>query len=529
MPDAAPLQNILSQANGPPAGANTGGDSDALVQQLLQKLGQSSDTLRSNIVPFRKRQQEIEGQISDIQPPPAPTLTPVPTQAPDPQVTDPLKAMSSPMMMMALLGGALTGAPITAALKNGEGFLKGIQAGDQEATKNHLDEFNANLKAANDANSAALEKYRAAFESKKFDMDKLTSELRSIASETGDEMTMHQIETGDIGEAFKLLDARQKNQDRLTQLHNDFQDRIYGTKPMQVMVTGPDGKSSPQTVTYGVGGFFDAATHQPVTGTVGFPSEQYGKNPKGAAFSKWMEEHAADNGGQGPTAAEQEAFIQSSGGAGRGGALQGIYANRIILSGNEAAKDLANVVQLPTTASTGWFGGRTQGPGILDAGREVLTNKMTSQEAQAYNVMSAGFQRSLAAIEAAGLAPRGGLTQQMDAVIFKEGDTNLTKLYKLAQTRQIVEAGLEVIGADPTTKPELKDKISEILGKVRQSVPFTTSDLINLQKAQEANPQTTLKDIMPKVKAPPKAGDVEDGYRFKGGDPSKQENWEKAQ
>ncbi|MBF9666383.1 hypothetical protein IAI38_11655, partial [Streptococcus pseudopneumoniae] len=81
--------------------------------------------------------------------------------------------------------------------------------------------------------------------------------------------------------------------------------------------------------------------------------------------------------------------------------------------------------------------------GILDATKEVLANKLTSQEVQSYNVMSTGFQRALASIEAAGLMPTGQLTHQMDAVIFKEGDTNFTKLQKLAQTRQIVEEGLE--------------------------------------------------------------------------------------
>lgn len=178
------------------------------------------------------------------------------------------------------------------------------------------------------------------------------------------------------------------------------------------------------------------------------------------------------------------------------GGRESVYVARMILGGNQAAKDLANVVQLPLTASTGFFGGRKQGSGLLDAGKEVLANTVTGQEAQSYNAMATGFQRSLAQIESAGLMPSGSLTHQMDAVLFKEGDTNLTKMHKLAQTRQIVEAGMEVIESNPRVSPEEKVKTKNILESIRKSVPFTHSDLIKLQVMQETNPSATLKDVL---------------------------------
>lgn len=178
------------------------------------------------------------------------------------------------------------------------------------------------------------------------------------------------------------------------------------------------------------------------------------------------------------------------------GGRESVYIQRMMMGANQASKDLANVVQLPLTASTGFFGGRKQGPGLFDAGREVLANKATGQEAQAYNAMATGFQRSLAQIESAGLMPSGSLTHQMDAVLFKEGDTNLTKLHKLAQTRQIVEAGMEVIEANPRVTPQEKEKVASVLQSIRKSVPFTHSDLIKLQVLHETNPNATLKDVL---------------------------------
>lgn len=178
------------------------------------------------------------------------------------------------------------------------------------------------------------------------------------------------------------------------------------------------------------------------------------------------------------------------------GGRESVYAQRMIMAANQAAKDLDNVVQLPLSSSTGWLGGRKQGPGLMDATMEVLANKATPLEAQAYTAMATGFQRALAQIETAGLAVPGSLTHQMDAVIFKEGEPNLIKLHKLAQTRQIVEAGMETVATNPRISQPEKDKVNEILGKVKKAVPFTHSDLIELQKRGAINPNATLKDVV---------------------------------
>ena len=203
--------------------------------------------------------------------------------------------------------------------------------------------------------------------------------------------------------------------------------------------------------------------------------------------------------------------IHKPGAGGTAGSRESVFNQRVLQAANQASKDLLNVVQLPTTSSTGIFGGRKQGPGIFDATSEVLANKMTSQDVQSYNAMSTGFQRTLAAIESAGLMPSGTLTHQMDAVIFKEGDTNLTKLHKLAQTRQIVDSGLEVMEANPRLSDSEKELASNIRKQLEKAVPFTHSDLIRLQQEQERNPKATLNSIMPKstgARAKPSESDL---------------------
>lgn len=178
------------------------------------------------------------------------------------------------------------------------------------------------------------------------------------------------------------------------------------------------------------------------------------------------------------------------------GGRESVQIGRLIGSANQASKDLENISKLPLTASSGFLGGRGQGQGLLEAGKETLTNKMTTQEVQSYNAMTAGLQRSLASLEAMGLMPNVNLTKQMESVVFRDGDTHLTKMHKLAQTRQIIEATQETLEANPRVAPEQKKLLENVLAKVKKSVPFTHSDLIDLTAAQQKNPSASMKSII---------------------------------
>ncbi len=192
---------------------------------------------------------------------------------------------------------------------------------------------------------------------------------------------------------------------------------------------------------------------------------------------------------------EKQATKEQKAKESEGGRAQ-VFTNRMITSANNAIKDLENLVQLPLSASTGWFAGRQQGGGLMSATKEVLTNKATSQEVQAFSVMSAGIQRNLASIEAVGLMPSGSLTHQMDSVILREGDTNLTKAAKLAQIRQIIEGGLEPVLANPKVPQEVKDFVNKIMDQAAKAVPYTQSDVIKVMTSQ--NPKATLGGFMKK-------------------------------
>lgn len=177
-----------------------------------------------------------------------------------------------------------------------------------------------------------------------------------------------------------------------------------------------------------------------------------------------------------------------------------VMFNRVAASANEAVQALKNIAELPITTSTGWFGSHQTGGGLMDSVKGVLAQKITSQEAQDYKTMIAGVSRSLSTIETAGLAPNGSITHSMESITLGEGDTQLTKLRKLAETRQIIEKGIEPNLANPKLAPAQRDLITKIISEVQQAIPFTQHDITQLQ--QSKNPNATLLDFARKTGLP---------------------------
>jgi hypothetical protein len=174
-----------------------------------------------------------------------------------------------------------------------------------------------------------------------------------------------------------------------------------------------------------------------------------------------------------------------------------VFAERVITSANEAGMALENVVKLPVGASTGVLGvGSSPGHNILAAPIDALRNKVSSQDVQDYNVMIAGVRRNLATIETTGLVPSGAFTEGFAAVELREGDTELTKMRKLAESRQIVDAGLEVQLADPAIPPDMKAVIQKTLDRIHTAIPFTHADVTAYENASRKNKKLTLNDFM---------------------------------
>jgi hypothetical protein len=170
-----------------------------------------------------------------------------------------------------------------------------------------------------------------------------------------------------------------------------------------------------------------------------------------------------------------------------------VMFNRVAASAQAAVKAIQNISELPITTSSGIFGTAEPGHGLYASARNVLAQKVTGQEAQDFKTMIAGVSRNLSTIETAGLAPNGAITASMNNVLLGEGDTQMTKLRKMAEMRQIVEENLKPQLANPKLAPAQKDLVRSIIGDVQSAVPFTHHDITLLQRSK--NSQATIMDF----------------------------------
>jgi hypothetical protein len=280
---------------------------------------------------------------------------------------------------------------------------------------------------------------------------------------------------------------------------------------------GKDAQGKDRTVRMGDGGgWVDAESNEPVKGLKGIrkvgtkaegatdklsPSKEIAVVDKdGAVIDRFAARESATGAGWVRSDTGKPVEIPPGGKVDVGqaagaviGSRENVYIGRVLEAGITATADLENVSKMPVQVTSGMFGGRKQGPGLLDATKEVLANKVTTQDVQIYNSANAGMQRSLAAIESSGLAPSGAFTEQFQGLVIKEGDSQLTRLYKLANARQIVENGMAVIAANPRVAPEQKKLATTYLDRVKSAIPWTTSDVIALQTSED--PASTLHNL----------------------------------
>ncbi len=185
--------------------------------------------------------------------------------------------------------------------------------------------------------------------------------------------------------------------------------------------------------------------------------------------------------------------FDTSNGSGQGRTQMMI--GRTVGGADMASNDIQNLARQPLSSSVGLFT-ENHPTTILGATAKALTNELTPQDTQSFRVLSGGLARNLSGIEALGNLPPGSLTNQLNEVLqFQKGDTNLTKMQKLAQIKQIALGGLDTISSMQLTKAQ-KDKISQITNRFNKAVPYTNGDLQDLIDQQKTNPNLTLKDVL---------------------------------
>lgn len=176
-----------------------------------------------------------------------------------------------------------------------------------------------------------------------------------------------------------------------------------------------------------------------------------------------------------------------------GGSRVGAQVMRILINAHDATSEIRNIAELPLSASSGWFAGRGQKPGLMNAVKEVLTEKVNPQEVQDFNTSMIGLGRAMAMLESGGLTISDTVMKQYDRLALNEGDTQLTKMRKLATMRQQTENALKGTMSSPFVGKAQREQINGLLKDLREAVPWTPQDVTKLQQAK--NPTATMKDF----------------------------------
>lgn len=195
-----------------------------------------------------------------------------------------------------------------------------------------------------------------------------------------------------------------------------------------------------------------------------------------------------------PIDATNMIIIPESMGAGGGGRFAG-QVMRVLNSAKGATSEIANIVSLPIESSTGWFGGRGQGPSLLSATKEVLANTVTSQEVQDFNTSMIGLSRHLATLETGGMQTNEALVKKFEGLALKEGDTYWTKMRKLGTMRQDAENAIESLLTSPLVGKKQIEFGQALIKDLQSAVPWTPNDVTRLHRAGDKNPGATIGTI----------------------------------
>jgi len=153
------------------------------------------------------------------------------------------------------------------------------------------------------------------------------------------------------------------------------------------------------------------------------------------------------------------------------------FGDIVAAASNESAAAIKNIMTLSFTSSSGLFGGRTT-TSMLTAPLDAMTNQLTSETVQRYNVEFGKLGYSLSQLMSGGRAVRVSDVAQMNQLLqIREGDTLETAATKIAEARQLAERTMEVRSKSSSTDPGLREVFKENLEAVQTVVPFTVADI----------------------------------------------------
>jgi hypothetical protein len=369
---------------------------------------------------------------------------------------DGMQRMSSLAVIIGMLAGRFSKTPLIASLNAGAAAMDAEKHDDDTRYKIAMDQWKVSTDALLKMTDFEQRMYKDTLDDEKFTAGQKLDILRGQASMMNNQgMTLATI-GNDLSRAQQYNERQMYYAERLQQLAARGAGTSMVGKAQAYEVTYPDGTTKEMSLEPGKrpGEWYDSATGAAVT----FPE---GTIP-----------------------------VPLSGSAGRQEATQ---INALIGSGNEAAADIKNLMELPISATTGLFAGvgrdaRT----TAEAWQRGFATMMTPEDAKDVRTSALGIQREMATIEAQGRATGlVGLQKLNDDAIPMVNDSGEVIMRKYAQIRQVVERNIQMVLARTRLDPKQRELLEKNLQEIKEAVPFTVHDVNEMKRRlQSGSPES---------------------------------------
>lgn len=178
----------------------------------------AADRIEANIARSDEIMKRLEDRKPDVE---APTYDPQPFTPPEAQY-DPFEAFGSLASIMGVIGSLAARRPLTAALTASAAVMNAYKQNDLEAYTRSFEEWKESSELAAKKAEFDYDIYRTSFDLMKTDMMAAEAQIRGLAAQNDDIPMMAILRSGNLEDAMKMFNARQKYATDMPKLNKEI-------------------------------------------------------------------------------------------------------------------------------------------------------------------------------------------------------------------------------------------------------------------------------------------------------------------